>query len=176
MCEIGNTRSTLDPTNPGDTKSVYDQLCLSYRAIDEFRSKLLGFLPLATGTGGVVLFTNNSLFTAQSSFLGPAGVFGFVVTFGLFTYELYGIRKCHALIVAGKQLEGVLSGQFKERPQALARLVNEPFAAAIIYPAVMAAWAYLRRTDSRRLGARCHLHRMRPQVLLQSSSLPWAFC
>lgn len=29
----------------------YQELCNSYRAIDDFRAKLLGFLPLATGTG-----------------------------------------------------------------------------------------------------------------------------
>ena len=27
---------------------AYEQLCMSYRAIDDFRAKLLGFLPLAT--------------------------------------------------------------------------------------------------------------------------------
>jgi hypothetical protein len=29
-------------------------------------------------------------------------LFGLVVTLGLFSYEIYGIRKCHALINAGK--------------------------------------------------------------------------
>jgi hypothetical protein len=32
-------------------KAAYQELCHSYRAIDDFRAKLLGFLPLATGTG-----------------------------------------------------------------------------------------------------------------------------
>ena len=27
---------------------AYEELCTSYRAIDDFRAKLLGFLPLAT--------------------------------------------------------------------------------------------------------------------------------
>ena len=36
--------------------SAYDQLCSSYRAIDDFRAKLLGFLPLVTG-GGLILLT-----------------------------------------------------------------------------------------------------------------------
>ena len=34
---------------------VYNELCNSYRAIDDFRTKLLGFLPLVTG-GGLILF------------------------------------------------------------------------------------------------------------------------
>ncbi len=32
-------------------KAPYQQLCDSYRAINDFRTKLLGFLPLATGGG-----------------------------------------------------------------------------------------------------------------------------
>jgi hypothetical protein len=38
-------------------KIIYQELCNSYRAIDDFRTKLLGFLPLATGAG-VVLYSN----------------------------------------------------------------------------------------------------------------------
>jgi hypothetical protein len=38
-------------------QSAYDQLCESYRAIDDMRMKLLGALPLATGTG-IFVFLN----------------------------------------------------------------------------------------------------------------------
>jgi hypothetical protein len=34
-------------------------------------------------------------------------------------------------------------GQFIRRPNNLLWVVNEPFAAALIYPAVLAAWTYL---------------------------------
>jgi hypothetical protein len=30
------------------------------------------------------------------------GLFGSVITLGLFAYEIYGIRKCHALIVESR--------------------------------------------------------------------------
>ena len=43
-------KSMSDPQDE-KLKTTYDQLCYSYRAIDDFRAKLLGFLPLATGTG-----------------------------------------------------------------------------------------------------------------------------
>jgi len=125
-------------------RADYDQLCASYRAIDDFRAKLLGFLPLVTG-GGLVLLTGKGEKAAQEFFL-PIGVFGLVVTLGLFAYELYGIKKCHALINAGKVLESALTeqpGQFRRRPRAVLGHINEPMAAALIYPAVMAAWAYL---------------------------------
>src|SRR6266576_757496 len=98
---------------------AYEQLCISYRAIDDFRAKLLGFLPLATGTGLFLLAKNLS--GEGKGFLKPIGAFGFLVTIGLFSYEIYGIRKCGALIEAGEQLEGSLAigglGQFAQRPQ-----------------------------------------------------------
>ena len=124
---------------------VYDQLCISYRAIDDFRAKLLGFLPLATGTGIFLLAKNLS--TEGKEALAPIAGFGFLITLGLFSYEIYGIRKCAALIETGERLEGFLAiqrlGQFAQRPQNVARLINEPFASGIIYPAVLAAWTFV---------------------------------
>ena len=125
-------------------RSAYDQLCQSYRAIDDFRAKLLGFLPLVTG-GGLILVTKGVTDINQDWFL-PVGVFGALVTFGLLSYEIYGIRKCHALIIAGGRLEarlGLGAGQFIARPREVWGVLNEPFAAAIIYPAVIAAWTFL---------------------------------
>jgi hypothetical protein len=122
---------------------IYEQLCNSYRAIDDFRAKLLGFLPLASG-GGIFLLAKT--FEGETKqLLLPIGAFGFVITLGLFFYEIYGIRKCGALINAGKNLERMLGveGQFKSRPREVARLVDEPFAAGLIYPAVLAAWLFL---------------------------------
>ena len=140
------------------TRLAYEQLCLSYRAIDDFRAKLLGFLPLVTG-GGLTLLTRNEE-DMDVSFFGPVGGFGLLVTFGLLSYEIHGIRKCHALILSGRELErrlGLRHGQFIDRPRDVAGLVNEPFAAAVIYPATMAAWAYLAVYD--RPEDRMHLAR-----------------
>src|SRR5215204_2208982 len=95
---------------------VYQELCNSYRAIDDFRAKLLGFLPLATGTGIFLLVSNlisnvqdvqnpapktevqnlaaktevPNLLTPETmtAFLWAAGAFGFSITLGLFFYEL----------------------------------------------------------------------------------------
>ena len=116
-------------------RAAYDQLCQSYRAIDDFRAKLLGFLPLVTG-GGLVLVTAGANEAAQE-FLLPVGLFGLVVTLGLFAFELYGIQKCAALIDAGQQLEASLklpAGQFMRRPRELLGHINEPFAASMHLP------------------------------------------
>ncbi len=170
-------------------REVYSQLCNSYRAIDEFRSKLLSLLPLATG--GLFFFitnrdglmgkaiksgvspeagasaealknmANNPTSGLETEILSPEivqaiGWFGVVITFGLFCYELYGIRKCTNLIYLGMRLEidlGDIKGQFLMRPDAVLSNyfgdkykfigINEPFAAGIIYPAVMAAWTFI---------------------------------
>jgi hypothetical protein len=124
--------------------TAYDQLCISYRAIDDFRAKLLGFLPLVTG-GGLVLLTGR-VDEVRREFFAPVGLFGIAVTTGLLAYEIYAIKKCHALIEGGKALEKELhlpNGQFTLRPDNVFKVVNEPFAAAAIYPAVLAAWTYL---------------------------------
>jgi hypothetical protein len=124
-------------------RAVYDQLCLSYRAIDDLRARHLGFLPLVTG-GGLVLLIGRSEGFAREFFL-PVGIFGLAVTAGLFFYEIFGMRRCHDLILCGILLEDMLKhpGQFHVRHRIVGRVINEPFAAGIIYPAAMAAWTYL---------------------------------
>jgi len=132
-----------------DLIKVYDQLCQSYRAIDDFRAKLLGFIPLVTGAGISFLFekiTNiHDIPVETKGLLAAAGVFGTLITLGLFSYEIFGINKCAALIKAGQELETSMhieNGQFKKRPQNIAGVINEPFAAGVIYPTVIAAWTF----------------------------------
>jgi hypothetical protein len=123
---------------------LYNELCNSYRAIDDFRTKLLGLLPLVTG-GGLILLSGQAV-EIQKEFFGPIGRLGVLVTLGLLAYELFGIKKCHALIQSGIAMEQEMhwgSGQFTRRPNNLLWVVNEPFAAALIYPAVLGAWIYL---------------------------------
>lgn len=136
-------------------KAAYERVCESYHAIDDFRMKLLGLLPVATGTGVFLLLNSNTDLLdpgGQSSqhqtlevFLTASGLIGLTFTVGLFAYELFGIKRCHYLIQTGKRLEIVLKvhGQFRNRPRNLMGFINEPFATALIYPASMAAWAFL---------------------------------
>jgi len=132
--------------------AVYEQICSSCHNIDDFRSKLLGFLPLLSGAG--IFFLLSDAFTDETKrgfakeFLMPIGFFGFFVTLGLFFYELHGIKKCDHLINVGKQIEDVLGieGRFMNRPEKVDFFgipINEPFTARIIYPAVLAAWMFL---------------------------------
>jgi hypothetical protein len=142
--EVTMTNTTTDTNRPDYALHAYDELCNSYHAIDDFRTKLLGFLPLVTG-GGLVLLSGRAE-EIRKEFFGPVGRFGILVTMGLLAYELFGIKKCHALLQGGKAMEldmHLRDGQFIRRPNNLLWVINEPFAAALIYPAVLAAWAYL---------------------------------
>ncbi len=135
--------SKPEATSQDNLRAAYQQLCISYHAIDDFRAKLLGFLPLATTGTGIFLLLNNP---SISEFLGPIGTFGFVITLGLLFYELYGIKKCTCLIRDGKVFEkrlNIKDGQFTNRPLGVAGLIDERLAAGVIYPAVLSAWMFL---------------------------------
>lgn len=142
-----------DPASQDQHKAVYQEICVSYRAIDDFRAKLLGFLPLVSGVGAGVLLGKEP--GDPKPIWLPVGLFGLVVASGLYAYELYGIKKCTHLIEAGKAIEGEwqVCGQFATRPPAILRLVDEPFAAALVYPAVIAGWLYLTLANTSEFAA-----------------------
>src|SRR5688500_7814085 len=105
--------------NGENLRTAYEQLCLSYRAIDDFRSKLLSLLPFVTGAG-VLALLGRPLGPASQAHLAAIGWFGFLVTFGLFAFEINSIRKCNSLVNNGVRLECELkvahAGQFCRRP------------------------------------------------------------
>jgi hypothetical protein len=111
-----NGSKAMPSPNP-NLQSAYDQLCESYRAIDDVRMKLLGALPLATGTG-IFVFLNKDAGPLLKENSLAKGIFGFLVTVGLALYEIYGIRKCLALIKTGTAIEEQwdVPGQFLTRP------------------------------------------------------------
>src|SRR6266487_5651251 len=122
--------------------TVYEEVCKSYHNIDDFRSKLLALLPFASGTSIFFLLKDGF---PSASYLVAIGIFGFVVTFGLFSYELHGIRRCIRLIELGKRIEGLMGigGQFWHRPPDFYDKVGPKLAALVIYPAVLGSWAYV---------------------------------
>lgn len=94
--------------------TAYQEVCKGYHAIDNFRARLLGFLPLASGAGVFLLLGPKFLGQSQSGGeIAPAvllavGLFGFAVTLGLFFHEFRGVNYCRSLIEAGKNLEDQL--------------------------------------------------------------------
>ncbi len=148
MSDTNPLPPNLEALRHEDLRIAYQEVCKSYHAIDDFRAKLLGLLPLVSGTG--IFFLLNETFTDATKrafatvYLGPIGLFGFIVTLGLFFYELRGIQKCNGLIAVGQKIEALLdidgNGQFTHREEAVAGFIGKTLAARVIYPAVFAAW------------------------------------
>ena len=128
--------------NKDNLRPIYSEVCRSYHAVADFRAKLLALLPIATGAGGLLILTRAD---TVKQYLVPIGIFGGLVTFGLFVYELRGIQRCKALIDAGKELEaemGIVNGQFGSRPKARG-FISAETAGWIVYLTVFGAWSYL---------------------------------
>src|SRR5436189_6381469 len=123
----------------------YLEICKSHHDIKDFRAKLLALLPIASGTGLFLLLTKKQE-PLDISHLPAIGIFGFLVTLGLFFYELRGIQKCKALIILGGKIESELKielGQFKDRPRRIAGFIGAETAGWAIYMAVLLAWLYV---------------------------------
>lgn len=88
MADVGS-----DTIRSENLRAVCHELCDSYRAIDAFRGKLLGALPLVSDTG-IFLLIREPGKEVETALLMPLGWFGVLVTLGLFIFEIYGIRRC----------------------------------------------------------------------------------
>jgi hypothetical protein len=106
-----------DESNDQNLRIAYQTLCTSYNAVDTIRGNLLGFLPLASS--GIFVLLKDMLSKPELSL--PIGLFGFLITLGLYIFEIYGTRRCTHLIIIGQHLENQLEieGQFTHRPTGL---------------------------------------------------------
>lgn len=137
--------------------TIYQAICTSYNAINDWRAKLLGFLPLASGAG--IFFLLNSSFTTVTTqgksttittpltqYLLPIGIVGALVTAGLFIYDVRAVQLRISLVEAGKAIEGVQSkpgGQFTNRPHSYGHILNDTIGSTVIYFAIIAGWLFL---------------------------------
>ncbi len=136
--------------------SVYAEVCQSYHAIDDFRTKLLGILPI-TSLAGILLLNKDNLFAANDAaarqLVGFGSFFAAAFTIALFLFEIRGILRCHYLIGRGMVIEQALGveGQFfvcqQQQKHAEAfdpeRLFNAKVAASAVYALVFAAWLFM---------------------------------
>jgi hypothetical protein len=131
-----------DETLADNARKNYEEVCNSYNAISDFRGKLLGFLPFASGAGLLILTLNPDSRDQHWGIFFAIGLFGSVATLGLFSYELRGMQRCLFLIELGKNIEKELHivGQFNLRPQKSSPFIGASFAGCLIYPMVLAAW------------------------------------
>ncbi len=135
--------------------AAYAEVCKSYHAIDDFRTKLLGFLPL-TSLAGLVLLDPSKLDAMTQGMpqelLGFAGIFAAALTLVLFGYEVRGMQRTHHLISEGMHLEQQLRiehghfhvcGAEHKDADAIGRIFNAKYLASIIYSIVFTAWLFI---------------------------------
>jgi hypothetical protein len=132
-----------------DAKQLYDQLCANVRTTDDISFKLLGFVPLVSGVGITVLLSTSTSFSSLPLVVF-VGLFGAVVTFGLYRWELKNVNLCLWLIALGRDLERhrfhLTQGQFLDRPpdpEFLRWSIGKRAAERIIYRAAIVAWLLL---------------------------------
>jgi hypothetical protein len=139
---------------PESLLKAYAEICNSYRAIDDFRMKLLGFLPFASVAG--VLLLSKDIPSGQTKLVGYACFFASVFTLSLFLYEIRGMLRSGGLIRQGKRIEEhlLVHGQFFQceaethpRSNSLVDKVrlhmNTTVASCFMYSLVFAFWVFL---------------------------------
>jgi hypothetical protein len=128
-----------------DFHLMYEEISNSFHKVDEFRAKLLGFLPLASGTLMSVLLRDGSVVSYTSTCV--LCVFGALITMGLYFYELRGVQRCNILVRLGASLEDNLGfrGPFtaKNTTPRIVGVIGATGAAFVIYPTVFAAWVFV---------------------------------
>jgi hypothetical protein len=102
----------------------YQEVCKSHSGITDFRAKLLALVPIASGTGVglLVIQGKGGVSGTGAGLLIGLGIFGAVVTIGLFLYELRQIDVCKQLRNHAAWIEsqlGIEAGQFGGRRERL---------------------------------------------------------
>jgi hypothetical protein len=106
----------------------------------------VGKILIASGSGIFLLLTKRSE-PIDTTYVYAIGLFGFLITLGLFIYELRGIQHCKHLEQLASRLEEQLQlreAQFIRPPKArLGGFLGAEGAAYIIYPTMLIAWAFI---------------------------------
>jgi hypothetical protein len=104
------------PLNPGSSSpddpplaERYKEICQNIRETDETSFKLLATVPIAAGIGSGALAVLEKSTLLEQGYAGFAvlglSVFGALITFGLFQWELRNVQKCKWLISRAAKLE-----------------------------------------------------------------------
>jgi hypothetical protein len=129
-----------------------EQTTKYFHSLAEVRFKLLGLLPVVTGTAIGLLQSQ------KPELVVPLSIFGIVVTFGVLCYDQRNSQIDNAMQLRAKSLEARFElesmtgrfrygGPFLDRPKrelrSLGILMWHDRGLAIVYAAAFAAWSYL---------------------------------
>lgn len=103
---------------------LYAEVCRAHDSITNFRGKLLALVPSLSAVAFTLFIGTGKHFDQR--LLLPVGIFGVIVSLGLFFYELNGMVECHKLRRSGGELEReiqqstgneVMQGHFLNLPE-----------------------------------------------------------
>lgn len=117
--------------------ALYGEVCNSWRTLTDVRFKLLGFVPTIL----VVVLINLLSGDEPTKGLAPItrmaiGLFGFLVTFALFVYELRNSELYDDLVSRGRRIEqelGIDTGQYLGRRDPRNWLIKHDAAINIVF-------------------------------------------
>jgi len=137
------SRAVTGEADSETLRSEYEEICKSHQAITDFRGKLLGLLPLAAGAGIFLLLDKSA--KIEAPLLAAAGVFGALVTIGLYFYEHRGMKECILLRERGGKLECRLrlTEDYSRFQGNTAGFVGPQGAGPIVYFAVVGGWLFV---------------------------------
>lgn len=145
---MGNSR--VEETNLKGIKTADKRICAAHDQVSDVRAKLLALRPITFRHRHIFFVSDKKPADESLIHLFPVGIFGALITIGLFFYELRGIQKCRDLIACAKRLEKELVpdlwqyGTFNFRQNAaLGGFVGATGAALVIYPTVISGWIYV---------------------------------
>jgi hypothetical protein len=130
-----------------EKETAYKEVGESFRQLDDFRAKLLGLLPLASGAGIFVVLKDGA-----GTMPATLGMLGAAATLGLWIHECRTIIRCKALIDSGQELEKALQLQpdqslFQKYPRDRFKrfypFISTGVASTIVYGSVFLAWLYV---------------------------------
>ncbi len=137
-----------DGSSPLTAEKRYEQICKNITECDEISFKLLGLVPVVTGSTIFVIFLKGEV--KLSPIIIFISLFGSIVTFGVFRWELRNIQTCKWLRERAAEIEtkefGLEKGQFAGRqdsPKFLGFPIGKTEAEEIIYIATIIAWLVL---------------------------------
>lgn len=84
---------------------VYEEICTNIRTSDDISFKLLGFVPLISGSGAAILTLSEIWAETSSVAVLLISIVASIVTFGLFKWEMRNVQKCDWLIARAAELE-----------------------------------------------------------------------
>jgi hypothetical protein len=130
--------------------TTYEQICEEIRFTDDISFKLLGLVPFVSGSGIIAVLLKSEALMSEAIFL--ISLFGALLIFFLFRWELRNIQICRWLIECAAEMEKnnpnnkLGRGQFYQR-SAAPLILRTPFGKAEaekwIYSIAIFAWLTL---------------------------------